>query len=104
MLYHLSSTVQDASETLYSFSEPADPPVYIGNPASVISRELCSWTVRSVAADQKKEWVKEHTPAARRFTFTVLATIVSVIGIFALAFAVVFGSSYYKAQKRDAYL
>ena len=106
LLNKLSSTVQDDFETLYSFSEPADPPVYIGKPCchAYAWGPLLNLKVHSLAADQRKEWVKVHTPAARRFTFTILATVFSVIGIFALAFAAVFGTSYYKAKKRDAYL
>ena len=51
-----------------------------------------------------QQWIKARKPAAKRFAVTVVATLFSVIGIFALAFAVVFGSRYYKGARRDAYL
>jgi len=75
----------NTSESLYSFSELADPPVYIG-------------------ADMRQEWVRSHKPATKKFTVTVVSTLFSVIGIFALAFGVVFVTGYYHSKKRDAYL
>ncbi len=52
----------------------------------------------------QKQWVQKHKPAAKRFTVTVLATLFSVVGLFTIAFLVAFGSSYYRANKRDAHL
>jgi len=52
----------------------------------------------------RQEWVRSHKPAAKKFTVTVISTLFSVIGIFALAFGVVFVTGYYHSKKRDAYL
>ena len=55
-------------------------------------------------ADMRQKWVKSHKPAAQKLTVTILATLFSVIGIFALAFGVVFATRYYRGSRRDAYL
>lgn len=55
-------------------------------------------------ADMRQEWVRSHKPTAKKFTVTVISTLFSVIGIFALAFGVVFVTGYYHSKKRDAYL
>ena len=39
-----------------------------------------------------------------KLTITILATLFSVIGIFSLAFGVVFATRYYRGSRRDAYL
>jgi len=52
----------------------------------------------------RQEWVRSHKPAPKKFTVTVISTLFSVIGIFALAFGVVFVTGYYHSKKRDAYL
>ena len=39
----------------------------------------------------------------RRFSNTILATMFSILGIFAVAFVILFGTKFYQASKRDAY-
>ena len=52
----------------------------------------------------QKQWVKQHKPAAQRFATTVVVTLISVLGVFTIAFAVVFVSGYYQDRKRNAHL
>ena len=121
------SVSQNTSQPLYSFSKLADPPVYIGkclhhctsqlrcctslgsplpstSPHPHIPPSLPPHTHAQTGADMRQEWVKSHKPAARKLTITILATLFSVIGIFSLAFGVVFATRYYRGSRRDAYL
>ena len=59
--------------------------------------------VYSTGHDEVSEAVFKKKKVTRRFTNTVLTTMFSILGIFAVAFIILFGTKYYQASKRDAY-
>lgn len=59
--------------------------------------------VRFTGHDEVREAVFKKKEVTRRFGNTILATMFTVMGIFAVAFLVVFGTKYYQGTKRDAY-
>ena len=94
------SLFQSSSELLHTISEPADPPVLIGISAIIYVYEHRWWTA---GHDEVREAVMKKKRVTRRFGNTVLATMLSVLGIFAAAFLLIFVSKYYQSSKRDAY-
>ena len=53
--------------------------------------------------DEVAEAVFKKREVTHRFANTILATMFTIFGIFAVAFIVVFGTKYYHGSKRDAH-